>query len=283
MVYKSIWLKYIYGNYNLSAYIREIIFSAYIRSKDLYAIWGIIFGMDYWYEIVKRYDDHNSIDPNRRDDGIYSQSSVVILLIYLAFGEDHPYHIAKYFEKIYFDQDDKIPYSSNLRTSKVGTLLNKMKEDELVTVTEKVVKGKPTKIYSINPRVIQSPIRDGTYIKRDGSTFEIPLEMVEHLLAWKDWKYEESKRVCDRDEFFKIVDFPVYESDKLSKIVDYTAAVNYFRFLEFLETKAAYRDWELRKPSYLENLLRDYYDEIRDHYGGILFFPGNMLNLWRQR
>ena len=123
-----------------------MIVAEYIRSKDLYAIWGIIFGMDYWYEIVKRYDDHNSIDPNRRNDGIYSQSSVVILLIYLAFGEDHPYHIQN-FQKIYFDQDDKIPYSSNLRTSKVGTLLNKMKEDELVTVTEKVVKGKPTKIY----------------------------------------------------------------------------------------------------------------------------------------
>jgi len=230
--------------------------------------------MEYWHEIVKSYDYPKSKDPKKKkNDGTYFQSSVVILLIYLTFGSDHPFSIAKFFHNLPIKQDEETPYRGVLKNSKVGTLLNKMKEDQLVTVAEQVVKGKPTKTYSINPRVIQSPIREGTYIKRDGSILEIPLDLVEQLLAWKNWKYEESKRVCDRDEFFKIVDF--------------TDTINYFRFMEFLDAKASYREceiqnnWELRKPSSLEKLLRDYYDEIRDHCGGMFFLAGSRLNLWR--
>ena len=137
---------------------------------------GISSGMDSWYDIIKSYDDPKTKEPNTKNDGTYSQSSVVILLIYLTFGEDHPYHIARYFEKIFYkplDPDVEIPYSSNLRTTKVGTLLNKMKEDGLVKVRENKVNCKAIKTYSINPRIIQSPIKDGTYIGRDGSAFEI--------------------------------------------------------------------------------------------------------------
>jgi hypothetical protein len=152
---------------------------------------SIYSSMDSWYDIVESYDDPKSEDPSKKNDGTYSQSSVVILLIYLTFGDDHPYHIAKYFEKLYYkplDPNVKIPYTSNLRTTKIGTLLNKMKEDGLVTVREEKVDHKAVKTYSVNPRIIQSPIRDGTYFKRNGSTFEIPLKMIEQFLPWQDLK-----------------------------------------------------------------------------------------------
>jgi hypothetical protein len=53
--------------------------------------------MDYWYELVKSYDYYKNKDPTKRDDGTYSQFSVVMLLIYLAFGKDYSTHIATYF------------------------------------------------------------------------------------------------------------------------------------------------------------------------------------------
>lgn len=56
--------------------------------------------MDYWINIVESYDDPKAKDPRKRDDGTYSQFSVVILLIYLFFGSDYPYNIAKYFENL---------------------------------------------------------------------------------------------------------------------------------------------------------------------------------------
>jgi hypothetical protein len=234
---------------------------------------GNSFVMDSWYDIVKSYDDPQSKYQNKKNDGTYSQSSVVILLIYLTFGEDHPYHIAKYFEDIYFDRDEEIRYSSNLRTAKVGSLLNRMKEDELVTVFTNKVKGKVVKTYSINPRIIQSPIRYGTYSKSDGSIFEIPLGMVEQLLAWKDCKYEESKKVCERDEFFQVVCFP--------------EMINYLRFLEFLWERAAYYDMEnqnkrnadSRISSPLEELLLNYDKEVRALCGGICVIQGSGLIL----
>jgi hypothetical protein len=56
--------------------------------------------MEYWYSIVKSYDDPKSKNPEKTDDGTYSQFSVVMLLIYLAFGRDYPYNIANYFDNL---------------------------------------------------------------------------------------------------------------------------------------------------------------------------------------
>jgi hypothetical protein len=244
------------------------------------------FGMDFWYDIVKSYDDPKSKDPERKNDGTYSRPSVVILLIYLTFGEDHPYHIAEYFQMLRdLGSPDKvalIPYASNLRTPKVGTLLNKMKEDGLVLVREEKTSKKPRKIYSINPRIIQSPIRDGHYPESDGSTFEIPLKMVEDLLTrkpkkaysinpqdrstfeiplkktedlliWKDWKIDECRFICERDILFTSYVF-IFQNE-----------INYFDFIKFIQSKAECQErkiqgnWDRdRKPSSLENLLMNY-------------------------
>jgi hypothetical protein len=143
--------------------------------------------VEYWHEIVRRYDDIESIAP-KKNDATYSQSSVVILLLYLTFGSDHPYNIMNYFRDPYIpiDPNVKIPYNSNLNTSKIYTLLKRMEEDQLVTVTQNKTGLKLKKVYSINPQVLQSPIRGGGYIKGDRSTFEIPLKIIEQFLPWRD-------------------------------------------------------------------------------------------------
>lgn len=217
--------------------------------------------MDSWYDIVKSYDDPMGRDPKKKkNDGTYSQSSVVILLLYFTFGGGHPYQITKFFnDQVYrpLDPNIKIPYNNNLRTAKVGTLLNKMQEDRLVVV--RVEKGKTCnkKVYSINPEIIQYPIRDGTCTMLDGSIFKIPLDKVEQLLAWRDCKTEDSKAVCDRDEFFKIVVYP--------------DEIDYFLFLEFLRIKAYHMEMEVKgimgnqTSVSLEKLLEDYYRELKNH------------------
>jgi hypothetical protein len=211
----------------------------------------IFSGMDYWHEIVERYD---SMALGKKNDGTYSQSSVVILLIYLTFGSDHPYNIMKFFKKSYrpIDPRAEIPYLSSLNSPKIYTMLLKMEEDGLVTVAQNKARVNPKKTYSINPRVIQSPVRDGVYIKHDGSTFEIPLELIEQFLPWRDLQREEQKDWSGRDGFFRHVVYP--------EIIDY-----YF-FIEVLFTLAEQQNLDNgTEPGPFEELLEKYYDEIKDY------------------
>jgi hypothetical protein len=181
---------------------------------------GISFIMDYWYELVKSYDDYKNKDPTKRDDGTYSQFSVVMLLIYLAFGKDYSTHIATYFSELKDTWLKKIKRSSVLRhKTRIGTLLKKMVEDELVIAIPK--ESGRENYYEINPKIIQSTVRDGTDSRRDVSTFEIPREMVERFLLWSTESNEEDK---SRDRTFK---------NSLSP-----DTVDYFTFLFFLETEA---------------------------------------------
>lgn len=229
-------------------------------------------GMDYWHEIVKSYDDPESKDPKKKDDGTYSQSSVVILLIYLTFGKDHPYHIAKYFEKSFFGlkRGKEIPYSSNLRTSKVGTLLNKMKEDGLVTVTENKTRVNPMKTYSINPQILQSPIRGGTYFKEDGSIFEIPPETIEGFLGWMALKQLETIDKWQQKQLDEQLRQKRHErTDRIFRALFRSEWVDYFDFLSFIEAEA--RKWDLQRESSnpqpaLNKLILDYIHET-DKYG----------------
>ena len=225
---------------------------------------GIFSSMDYWYEIVKRYDEPKRKDPKKKEHATYSQTSVVILLIYLTFGEDYPFNIARYFkDRIYrpLDPDIEIRYPSNLMDEEVGTLLDRMKDDELVTVTMNKSRVNPKKTYSINPKVIQSPIKDGTYSRRDGSIFEIPLEMIEQFLPWRDLQGEEQEEWSGRDGFFNHV---VYEAfDK----------IDFFFFISFLQSQAKYQNLDIERnrsgfympgPSPFEKLLADYYKEMEE-------------------
>jgi hypothetical protein len=184
-------------------------------------------GMDSWYDIVKSYDDPKSKDPDRKDDGTYSKSSVVILLIYLTFGEDYPYHIASFFKKITSESDTK--YSSNLRNQKVGTLLNKMNEDELVLVTENEVRGRHRKTYSINPKIIQSPIRGQSCFKLDDPAFEIPLDLIKQFLKWLENSNEANKQ---RNAIFENLFTP--------NIFDY------FTFIGFIQIRTS--NWDKLTP-----------------------------------
>jgi hypothetical protein len=195
--------------------------------------------MEYWHEIVKRFDDPKSIEPNKRDDGTYSQSSVVILLIYLTFGECHPYSIAKHFRKYPLKLKENKNCSTNLTTSKVGTLLNKMKEYGLVTVTENKKRVKSKKTYSINSQILRSPIKDGTCFNRDGSIFEIPIETIEDFLGWLALKQEGT---MDKKEEKQLRQGRRHQADRIIQIIlNFSESVDYLAFLLFVQAEA--RDW----------------------------------------
>jgi hypothetical protein len=153
-------------------------------SKEIIYKEVFISSMDLWYDIVKSYDDPKSKDPNKNDDGTFSQFSAVMILIYLAFGKDHPYHIAQYFQKIINKAITDHSRSSVLRyPNRIAVLLNKMTEDELLIMDEEKSKGRPRKKYGINPKIIQYLFRNGDYFNSDGSVFEIPLYKVEKALS----------------------------------------------------------------------------------------------------
>jgi DNA-binding PadR family transcriptional regulator len=172
--------------------------------------------MDYWCNIVKSYDDPKSKDPKKRDDGKYSQFSVVVILMYLFFGSDYPYKIAKYFEKLSNPEFGKKRARTSVlhHTGKIGTVLNRMEEDGLLS--SEIIRLR--KYFTINPRIIQSLVKDATYFKSDGSTLEIPSNEVEQLLAWQE---ENIKQFNAKDLFFETVLF----SD----------AVDYLTFMIFLK------------------------------------------------
>ena len=177
--------------------------------------------MNYWYDIVKSYDNPKSKDPKKKDDGTYSQFSVVTLLIYLAFGSDYPYNMAKYFQNISNPAIKKKRSSVLRHESKIGTLLNKMEADGLVTST----RTERRKFYKLNPRIIQFPAMAETYVKTDGSAFEIPLDKIDGLLAWQK---ENIEQFDAKNLFFRTVLF--------SNVVDYIT------FMIFLEKEAKFQE-----------------------------------------
>lgn len=177
--------------------------------------------MAYWHDIVKSYDDPESKNPGKRDDGTYSQFSVVILLIYLFFDSDYAYRIAKYFENLSNPEFGRARSSVLRHTGRIGTVLNKMEEDGLVLSK---MEG-PRKYFTINPGIIQSPVRDAAYVKPDGSKFEIPLGMIDQFLVWQQ---ENLKKFNAKDLFFKTVQF--------------YGSVDYITFMTFLKREANFHD-----------------------------------------
>ncbi len=234
--------------------------------------------MEYWHEIVSKYDDIKSLYRMTKNTGDYSQSSVIILLIYLTFGSDYRYNIMKFFKEPYrpIDPNIIIPYSRNLNTPKIYILLKRMEEDELVTVTEKEGSINPQKFYSINPQIVQSPIKGGGYIKGDGSTFEIPLEMIERFLPWRDLEWEEHKDLSGRDRFFSHVVYP--------------NTIDFFFFIEILGLMAKHQNWDIEsnrgrlvEPCPFEKLLKEYYDEIDDYDYNMGKRPRDYFNPFRKK
>ena len=235
--------------------------------------------MEYWYEIANKFDEIK--DKN----GSFSQSSVVILLIYLTFGSDSPSNMIPFFKNLSMQlvTCKKIKYNSNLCTPKIYTLLRRMKKDGLVIVNQNKSMVKPPKTYSINPRIIQSPIKsgnyfmignysrdlpnfgsgnyskNGTYFERDASPFEIPLKAIEQFLPWRDFlQYEGHKEQAGRDRFFKRVVYPI--------------KIDFFYFMNILRIMAKEQKEDVERnsscyydPSTFEKQLGDYYNEIVFH------------------
>ncbi len=231
--------------------------------------------MDYWHEIARKYDE---VDPEKKGDGAYSQSSAIIILLYLSFGPDYPYNIMKFFKNPYrpIFTNMIIPYSSNLNGTKIYTLINKMENDKLV-IADRDLRSKklvPKRIFSINPRVLQSPIREGTFIKKDGSTFEIPMEMIEKFLPWRHLEKDELKPWSGKDNFF-------------SRVV-YSDIIDFYFFLELVSIMAKDRISDLRERDIsfescpFPELINEYKKEIED-YDDRVDNPPQIINPFRKR
>lgn len=236
--------------------------------------------MDSWYEIVKSYDDPKSIAPKEKDHGTYSQFSVVMLLIYLAFGRDYSYNIADYFNYLSNIGIKKRGRSSTLwHSGKTGTLLNKMSEDELVTVSEETVNGRLRKYYKLNPKILRSPLKEGTYFDEEGLVFDIPLDLIERYLSYLE-KYEGKyfKSGCERRD-------EIFQRSLIPDIVDY------FTFLYLLEDEIRLWIWDMEThysksvpDSDFPYLISDYRGAIESSQG-IQFDPNKDYKLriveWR--
>ena len=244
----------------------KILLPVHIRMKEAICNWGIFSTMDSWYDIVKSYEDPKNKDPNRKDDGTYSQFSVVMILIYLIFGKDHPYHIAQFFDKLENHQIKHYERGSVLRfPNRIALLLSKMEEDDLL-VMHKEKEGRTLKKYELNPKVIQSLFRKGAQFKNDGSSFEIPLDNVEKTLSLLE------KSNIDNEV-----------RNRLLSIAIIPNVVNYFTFLMFFETsiinsRARRKNADLKGYSYATSYIRDYIRELK-RLPGIISYRGETLIL----
>ncbi len=186
-------------------------------------------GMDCWYDVIKSYDDPNGKDPSKKDDGTYSQFSVVMVLIYLTFGNNHPSNIAQFFREL--KNPDIVNHrraSVLMYKNRIAGLLKKMEEDELLIMNEEKEKGRKgplRKKYRLNPKIIQSIFRDGTHVMHDDPIFEIPIEKVAKTLAILE-KFNEDDKV---------------RNELLSRVV--LTEVDYFAFLMFLFVSIGYRNF----------------------------------------
>jgi hypothetical protein len=107
--------------------------------------------------------------------------------MYLMFGVDYPSNIAEYFQRLKNKDIENHKRSSVLRyPNRIGVLLNKMNEEELLIVHREKEKGKrgpPMKKYELNPKLIQSFFRSENSNESYCLIFDIPLEKVKESLA----------------------------------------------------------------------------------------------------
>ena len=188
-----------------------------------------------------------------------------MILIYLAFGKDNPYNIAKFFQTIANHAINDHNRSSVLRyPSRIGTLLNKMMEDELVIMKEVSINGRSTKKYELNPKIIQWLFINRPHIKRDGSVFEIPLEIVKKAL--------DVLEECNEDNKVRIW---VLSTAKIPYIIDYFTFLMFFSQMhEDYMTWRNIIDFDRSIPlSYifeyiqeLKYLVGSNYDEEKTHF-----------------
>jgi len=206
--------------------------------------------MDLWHEIIRAYDHLEDDAFSKSEKYVYSQSSAVIILIYLALGKDYPYHIAQVFKESAIPS--KIPRGSTLKNSnKIGELLNKMREDGFLILSEDRDGRRVHKNYKINPETIRSPARGAPYIKADGNAFEIPLELLERFFAWLGEMYNEEDRKT-----------PIIKALETGQVLDYIT------FLMFLKDRAV--KWEedpkialeLAPAPKLSQLIEEYIKEF---------------------
>jgi len=183
-----------------------------------------------------------------------------------------PYNIIKFFVDkseryiygYYYEQPDnptrdvqKKTYASSLRTNKIYTLLNKMRDDRLVQVKKGAGKTRPKNIYSINPRVLQSPIRQGTYFRYDGSAFEVPLEIVEQILPLKNKKWIEGISYTAREGFFNNV---IFERN-----------INFFTFIRIIEDWISMERKDFREFTPFEGIINQYWCELEYLMGDYIY------------
>jgi hypothetical protein len=202
--------------------------------------------MNYWHEIVKSYDDPRISGSRRKDHGTLSQRIAVTLLMYLSFGTDYSVGIAKYFSDLSNRNLGKHYPKILTNSMKISSLLKKMREDKLILPSKKLsVRAAPRLYYVLNPRIIQTLVREGTYLKHDGTVFEIDLSVIKYLLG----KMEKDNLKHD----FRTIFFNYH----------YPEIINYFTFMNFIEIQAA--NMELR-IAYEDNPWNPEFERSNSYY-----------------
>lgn len=221
--------------------------------------------MDNWFDIIENYDLKKE---KSRDHEGYSQKSAVLLLMYLAFGADYPHSIAKYFAEL-----EIRPYTcpSILKNSnKISSMLKKMHNDGLIVLLKQVtVKAGTRKYYALDPQILQSPIRNSTmYIKRDGSSLSISLEIIKNFLD----RLSLNKSVLIPEQNQEQFDEQLREARHkradliLSNELMYNKKADFVDFLSLIKDEAIRDDSanETKSHHNLGNLIHEYIFEIRN-------------------
>jgi hypothetical protein len=140
--------------------------------------------MKYWCDIISKHNPEKIAGAKNKDHGTFSEKSVVALLIYLANGPDFANNISQYFVELSNSIYPEESCPSALKyPGKVSSILKRMEDEELaILVAKKSAKAGVRKYYKINPKILQSPIKDEACLKPDGSIFQIPLDSIERLL-----------------------------------------------------------------------------------------------------
>ena len=175
--------------------------------------------MKYWHEVIAKYNNPQETY-DKRKEGKYLQSIVIILLMYLSRGKDYPYNIAKTFRSIDGLNLQGIKLLSH--ASKLSSLLLKMKKDGLLIQVPDTIHLKERTYYELNPIIISSPVfllSDRDHMNKEKS-FEIPIDMIKIFLSW------------------------LTESNKKEEIESWSQIkrFDFLTFIMFLQRKA--KEWE---------------------------------------
>ena len=159
--------------------------------------WDRFNSMDTWLEAIKRYP--------------HEGTSASIILVYLAFGPDYPYHISHllrtHIDKLRERDIDIRGLGSFSHPNLMSEFLKKMASDDFIMLDNSIISKNKRDYYKINPALLNNPIKPSPYfIPNKIISDELIQELFSAMYQDRPQRYMHFRYKIQRINFFTFLE-----------------------------------------------------------------------------